>query len=259
MMYSSYGELCTEVYDLSKPINPTSSDVKYYIERLSHVKGKVLEVGCGSGRVLIPLLQAGIAVDGLDHSIPMLESCRSRCKELNLSPHLIEGEMHDFNITSQYDSIIIPGGTFQLIEGREQAMRILQHLHACLSPGGSLIMDLFIPSDFNTDMTITKTYETSNQEVIVLEDKRIECNILEQKMVSLLKYEKWRDGSLIKSELQRLPLSWYGRYEFEFMLKELGYQEVTISADYCYKNSPTVAGQMMTYEAIKAVDVNESS
>lgn len=55
-MYSSYGELCTEVYDLSKPLGKYYRDIEYYKERLADVKGKVLEVGCGSGRVLIPLL-----------------------------------------------------------------------------------------------------------------------------------------------------------------------------------------------------------
>lgn len=71
-MYRSYGELCTEVYDLSKPLGHSFGDVEYYLERLSNVRGNVLEVGCGSGRVLIPLLQAGISIDGLDHSDAML-------------------------------------------------------------------------------------------------------------------------------------------------------------------------------------------
>lgn len=104
------------------------------MERLSNVKGKVLEVGCGSGRVLIPLLQAGIAIDGLDNSDAMLDSCKRRCNELNLTPKLIKDEMHEFTLTNQYDAIIIPGGSFQLIEGREQAITTLNHLYSYLSP-----------------------------------------------------------------------------------------------------------------------------
>jgi len=253
-MYSSYGELCTEVYDLSKPLGHSFGDVEYYLERLSDVQGNVLEVGCGSGRVLIPLLQAGISIDGLDYSDAMLDSCRRRCNELNLAPKLIKGEMHDFTLNSQYDAIIIPGGSFQLIEGRERAITALKHFYSYLSPGGKLIMDLFIPTDMNISSTSTKTWNTPNHEVIVLEEKRIEVNILEQKIVSLLKYEKWKEGSLIQTELQRLPLSWYGKDEFILLLEKLGYQNITISADYTFKRKPISAGQMITYEATKAAE-----
>lgn len=252
-MYSSYGELCTEVYDISKPLGHSFGDVEFYLERLSMVKGKVLEVGCGSGRVLIPLLQAGIDIEGLDNSAAMLDSCRRRCKNLNLNPNLFEDEMHNFSLPHQYEAIIIPGGSFQLIEGRERSIATLQHLYSYLVPGGRLIMDLFIPNDYNTSSTTTRTWETPSQEVIILEDKRIELHLLEQRIVSILKYEKWKDGKLIQTELQRFPISWYGKYEFEMLLEKLGYEEIVQSADYQYRKQTVNAEQMITYEARKAI------
>ncbi|CAM4337449.1 hypothetical protein PAAL109150_21495 [Paenibacillus alkaliterrae] len=149
-MYISYGELCTEFYDISKPLGFSFGDVEYYKERLSDVKGKVLEVGCGSGRVLIPLLQAGLQIDGLDNSSAMLDSSRRRFSALNLNPMLFNAEMHNFSLRDKYESIIIPGGSFQLIEGREQTLTALNHFYNYLQPGGRLILDLFIPTDLNT-------------------------------------------------------------------------------------------------------------
>ena len=253
-MYSSYGELCTEVYDLSKPLGYSFGDVEFYLERLLNIKGKVLEVGCGSGRVLIPLLQAGIEIEGLDNSTAMLDSCRRRCDELNLTAKLYNNEMHNFSLANKYDAIIIPGGSFQLIEGREQAITTLNHLYSYLTPGGRLIIDLFIPTDLNANSTSTRTWNTLNNEVIILEDRRTELNILEQRTVSLLKYEKWKDGNLTQTELQRFPLSWYGNYEFELLLERLGYEDIIKSADYKFMNRPTTDGQMITYEARKAVE-----
>ncbi|WP_454190930.1 class I SAM-dependent methyltransferase [Paenibacillus sp. Marseille-Q7038] len=252
-MYSSYGELCTEVYDLSKPLGYSVGDVAFYLERLSNMKGKVLEVGCGSGRVLIPLLQAGIDIEGLDNSAAMLTSCRRRCDELNLTAALYNNEMRNFSLANKYDAIIIPGGSFQLIEGREQAISTLNHLYSYLTPRGRLIMDLFIPTDFNANFTSTKTWNTPQNEVIILEERRTEVNILEQRIVSLLKYEKWKDGNLIQTELQRLPLSWYGNYEFDDLLNRLGYEEIIKSANYKFLNRPVIDGQMITYEARKAL------
>jgi hypothetical protein len=182
----------------------------------------------------------------------MLDSCRRRCAELNLAPNLFEDEMHHFSLPNQYEAIIIPGGSFQLIEGRECAIAALQHINSYLVPGGKLIMDLFIPNDWNGNSSTTRTWGTPNQEVILLEDKRIELNLLEQRMVSILKYEKWKDGNLIQTELQRFPISWYGKCEFEMLLEKLGYVEIVQSADYKYRSKPAHAEQMITYEARKA-------
>jgi SAM-dependent methyltransferase len=253
-MYDTYGELCTEVYDLSKPLGFSFGDVEFYLDRLSTINGKVLEVGCGSGRVLIPLLQAGIDIDGLDNSDAMLESCRRRCNELGLNPNLFKAEMHNFSIACKYEAIIIPVGSFQLIEGRERAITALSHFKSYLKSGGRLILDLFIPTDLNPNLITTKTWDTPNNEVIILEERRIELNLLEQRIVSLLKYEKWKDGKLIKTELQRFPLSWYGKYEFELIIEKLGYEIIMQSTDYKHNKEPEKAGQMITYELRKIGD-----
>lgn len=250
-MYSSYGALCTEVYDLTKPLGFSFGDVEYYTERLTGVTGKVLEVGCGSGRVMIPLIQAGLDVEGLDNSPAMLDSCRRQCAQLQLKPQLYQEEMYDFKLPHPYEAIIIPGGSFQLIEGRALAIAALAHFNACLTSGGRLILDLFIPTDVQEHAHSTKTWTTPAQEVLVLEERCIERNLLEQRVVSLLKYEKWKDGSLLQTELQRLPLSWYGVHEFELMLEKAGFTEIVVSADYEYKRQPERAGQMITYEATR--------
>lgn len=251
-MYSLYGELCTEVYDLSKPLGFSFGDVEYYKDRLKDVKGKVLEVGCGSGRVLIPLLQAGIHIDGVDNSAAMLDSCKRHLEGLGLAARLFEDEMHNFSLTDQYEAIIIPAGSFQLVEGREQANSALKHFYTYLKPGGRLILDLFIPTNFEENYASTRSWDTPDNEVIILEERRTECNQLEQRMVSILRYEKWKEGQLLQTELQRFPLSWYGNYEFELMLEKQGFEEVTKSADYKWMNTPATADQMITYEARKS-------
>lgn len=250
-MQQYYGSLCTEVYDLSKPLGHSFGDVEYYQERLNDMKEKVLEVGCGSGRVLIPLLQAGCQVDGLDNSEEMLDSCRSRCIELGLSPLLYKEEMHNFRLDHKYGAIIIPAGSFQLLEGRQTALSALQNMYDHLVPGGRLIIDLFLPTDLDLTTVSTRTWDTAAGEVITLEEKRIEVDLLEQRMVSLLKYEKWKDGRLLQSELQRLPLSWYGRYEFVLLLEKIGFGQLTISAGYEYGQEPKQPEQMCTFEATK--------
>src|SRR5690348_375010 len=110
-MFSSYGELSTEVYDLSKPIGHSSGDVDYYRSRLTSCKGRILEAAVGTGRMLIPLLEAGFMVDGMDTSPFMLNVCRAHCASRGLTPQLFTGNMQDFSLPNKYEAVIIPAGS----------------------------------------------------------------------------------------------------------------------------------------------------
>jgi len=89
----SYGKLASEVYDLDKPIGSSFGDVEYYRDQLSGIDGPVLEPAVGTGRILIPLLEAGITVHGFDSSPDMLDLCRRNCQARGLSTVLAAGDM----------------------------------------------------------------------------------------------------------------------------------------------------------------------
>ncbi|MFS0727681.1 class I SAM-dependent methyltransferase [Paenibacillus sp. 1P07SE] len=250
-MTNIYGELCTEVYELSKPVGIAYSDVTYYAGRLKDTAGRVLEVGCGSGRVLIPLLQAGIQAEGIDNSPAMLASCRNKCREAGISPVLHEGDMSSFDLDACYDAIIIPGGSIQLIETREHLVQALACYHKHLCNDGILVLDTFLQTDFSQHTTKTRVWENDAQELITLEEKRVEVDLIRQRVISLLKYEKWREGRLMQSELQRLPLCWYGVEEFRLLLQDAGFRDVTIIGNYQSGSPPQDPNQMITYEAKK--------
>ena len=75
-MRNRYGSLCAEIYDLDKP--PGSLfDIAYYQGRLRDLEGPILEGGVGTGRMLVPLLEAGLTVEGFDHSPEMLAASPS--------------------------------------------------------------------------------------------------------------------------------------------------------------------------------------
>jgi SAM-dependent methyltransferase len=93
MSLSSYGMLATEVYDIDKPIGHSFGDVEFYLGRLRSCTGRVLEPAVGTGRMMIPLLEAGIKVEGVDNSPEMLAICRARCAERGLEPALYEGDL----------------------------------------------------------------------------------------------------------------------------------------------------------------------
>lgn len=254
MSFSYYGELCTEVYDLTKKIGQSfDGDVEYYSERLKHCKGRILEAMVGSGRVIIPLLELGLIVDGVDYSLEMLESCRNRCQKRELVTNLYESTLEDLSLPNQYEAIIIPGGSFLLIEQRELSLKALKRLYDHLLPGGRLILDLFLP-DNNFEcgqIGCTTTFNLPSGDIITMESNLVEADLYNQYKVSYLKYEKWRNGALIQTELQRFALRWYGVEEFKLILESIGFSDVVVSADFDYGKVPTSGKQKFVYEATR--------
>ena len=249
MSLGSYGRLATEAYDIDKPIGHTSGDVEFYLQRLKSCTGRVLEPAVGTGRVLIPLMEAGIEVEGADNSPEMLAICRARCAERGLQPVLHEGDMGSLSLPERYEAIIIPAASFFLIERREESLGALKRFREHLVPGGRLILDLELQPDLRVGTISTGTVETPQGETITTESNVVEVNFLKQYSVSYLRYEKWQDGELVQTEMQREALRWYGLEEFELVLKSLGFTDVVVSADYEYGKRPTRADQTFTYEA----------
>ncbi|WP_419883152.1 class I SAM-dependent methyltransferase [Peribacillus sp. B-H-3] len=254
MSFSYYGELCTEVYDLTKKTGQSiGGDIEFYLEKLKNCKGPILEAMVGSGRVIIPLLEAGLNVDGVDYSPEMLASCRQRCEEHELSPNLYQADLRELSLAHKYDAIIIPAGSFLLIENREDSIQVLKKIYEHLETGGRLLLDLFIPDDNLQAGSFegTSTFHVSNGDIITLERKLVEVDFLNQYKVSYLKYEKWREGKLIQTELQRFALRWYGVEELKLVLEKIGFSEVVISADFVDGKQPTNSKQQIVYEAVK--------
>lgn len=251
-MFSYYGKLCTEVYELTKPVGYSiDGDLEYYKSRLKDVQGKILEAAVGSGRIMIPLLEDGFDVEGIDYSEEMLKVCRERCEERNLEATLYEADLKNFTLPNQYEAIIIPTGSFCLIEKLEDAMNALQRIYEHLQIGGRFIVDLEIPYDWKTDEITTSTFELPNGDGITMERKSIDMDWLNQVTTSYLKYEKWREGTLIDSELQKFSLRWYGIEEFRLLLEKIGFTNISCSANYEYNKQPTDITQSITFEATK--------
>ncbi|MEK3886678.1 class I SAM-dependent methyltransferase [Bacillus sp. FSL K6-3431] len=255
MSFSYYGELCTEVYDLTKKIGQSfNGDIEYYKDRLKSSKGRILEAMVGSGRVIIPLLESGLIVDGVDFSPEMLASCHQRCEERGLKPNLYQADLKELSLPNKYETIIIPGGSFLLIEKRKDSIAVLKKLFDHLLPGGRLILDLFLPDNINFELTgqagITP-FTLPNGDTITMEGRLVEADIFNQCKVSFLKYEKWRNGELIQTELQRFALRWYGVEEFKLVLESVGFSDVVISADFEYGKQPSNGNQKIIYETVR--------
>lgn len=249
-MLSYYSKLSSEVYDLDKPIGSSFGDVEYYMERLKDVDGKVLEPAVGTGRILIPLLEKGFDVAGFDSSTEMLEICWANCSDRGMDPVVFEAAMESFESEMDYQAIIIPTGTFQLMHNREISVQALHNFHLHLADGGRLIVDLSLPGNIELEKSTTRTWKTPHNEVITVESKNVEADWLNQSWIGQNRYEKWRNGELIATELERIPMRWYGIEEFKMLLEHVGFTDITVSSGYEYGKAPTSLSEILTFEAV---------
>ena len=141
----TYGDAWGQLYD---KVHVLQEDVPFWISEAETATGPVLELGCGTGRVTIPVSQAGVTITGLDNSLVMLAQARSKAKKIRpriKTPHFIKGDMRDFDLGQQFNLVFIPFRSFQLLLSVEDQSRALACIKNHLEPGGRLIFNLFVP------------------------------------------------------------------------------------------------------------------
>jgi len=244
-----YGRLVAEVYELDKPVGSSFPGLRYYTRQLAGVTGRILEPATGTGRVLVPLLEAGFAVEGLDVSPDMLAVCRQHCRDRGLDPVLREADMATVAEPGAYQAIIIPAGSIMLLDGRAAVPRALAAFRESLTPGGRLILDIE-PLQPTTGPEATRYWERDPY-LWTLQVMHTEYDPAANQVTSFLRYEKWRDGDLIATGLQRFRLQHWSLTEFERLLADTGFTDITVTADYRDDRRPGPGSRVWTFHAIR--------
>jgi SAM-dependent methyltransferase len=133
-----------EVYDLVAANVPYGLD--FYIALAREAQGPVLDIACGTGRIFLPCLQAGVDIEGLDLYEPMLRALRAKAAALGLSPRLHRCDMSDFSLPRRYALVMIPFNAFIHNMTQDAQVSCLVRCREHLLPGGQLVFDTFFPS-----------------------------------------------------------------------------------------------------------------
>ena len=122
-------------------------DQEFYLDYARAAGDKILELGCGTGRLLIPIAASGYEIVGLDLSEYMLARCREKlCRqppEVQARARIVRGDMTNFHLGETFALITVPFRAFQHLLSVEEQLACLQCAHQHSPPGGKLILDLF--------------------------------------------------------------------------------------------------------------------
>ena len=142
-MRAEYKRLLTEAYDLDKPEAPALELAWYrsYVDA-APAGTPVLEVMCGSGRFLLPMLTDGVDIDGIDASADMLDAARRHAAERGLDVHyrLHEQAAEDLSLPRRYGFAFCSTGSFGLLPDVDTAARALRRIHDHLVAGGAALV-----------------------------------------------------------------------------------------------------------------------
>lgn len=148
----SYGPLCALFYDLDKPQAPRDA-LAYYLSRAKEAGGPVLEPMCGSGRFLLPLLRAGVQIEGFDASPAMLAACHLHAAKQNLKPVLYCQFIEQVDLPRRYRMAFIPSGSIGLLASDHALHLALVQLRRHLEPGAVLLLEIIPLSEENASDT----------------------------------------------------------------------------------------------------------
>jgi len=243
--YGGYNniEALAEYYDYTYE-DQRKHDVNFFVDYSRKASGRTLELGCGTGRVLIPAAIAGCGITGLDLSPYMLKRCQSRLSqqpdEVQRLVHLIQANMTDFDTGERYSLVTTPFRSFQHLITVEEQKACLKQTNRHLVPGGLLILDIFhpYPPRLVTDPAymeeIEDLPETELPDGRLLRrttrtaafHRELQCNDIE-----MFYYVTHPDGHREKL-VQAFPIRYFFRYEIEHLLEMCGFRVVELFGNY---------------------------
>jgi SAM-dependent methyltransferase len=219
--------------------NNDGPEIPYYLRRIEAHGQPALDAGCGTGRLLLPALRAGLDVDGSDISTDMLELCRSKAEREGFAPRLYAQAMHELALPRTYRTIVACGA-FGLGSDREGDRAALRRFYEHLEPGGVLLFDhempyadpqrwrywlgesrQKLPEPWPTTVTRRVAADGSEYELFSIIES---LDPLEQRVTLRMRAALWQNGTRGEEEECVLVLNLYFKGEILLMLEQAGFE-----------------------------------
>jgi SAM-dependent methyltransferase len=218
-------------------------DIDFFIDYSKRAKGQTLELGCGTGRILIPTAISGCEITGLDLSPYMLRKCQGKLDKqpeaVQERVRLIQGNMANFDTNEKYSLVTIPFRAFQHLISVEEQINCLSCVNKHLVPHGSLVIDLFhvFPPRIHDPKYIAEIEELPETELPdgrkLRRTSRLAGFHRDQQYndIEFIYYVSHPDGR--KERLvQAFPLRYFFRYEVEHLLTLCGFRVIELFGNF---------------------------
>jgi SAM-dependent methyltransferase len=228
---SDFYEYMAEHYDTLT--SGLEGDLDFYVALARGAEPPVLELGCGTGRVAIPIARAGVPIVGLDSSPSMLAKARERSNGLT-NVRWVEGDMREFDLPERFGLVMIPYRAFQHLMTVDDQRSCLACTRRHVGDSGRLAFNVFNPdlvamgrwmSDFQGDWRIwhDSTDQDTGRRTIAWESRRYRVGPQEADILWRVE-EIEANGQPVSQRYLDLHLRWFYRFEVEHLLALTGFQ-----------------------------------
>jgi len=220
-----------EVYDAQVSQVWADGDLGFYLSLAGDCAGPVLELACGTGRVLLPLARHGARVTGLDISPAMLAVARRKLAqvepEVRARVTLVEGDMSGFSLSDRFGLVLVPFRAFQALLTRDHQRGCLESVSRHLLPDGRFVVNVFHPR-----LSILaggkreeppREYQGADGSAIC-QTGETEYDVAHQMLRSRVRYQVTASGGEVAVHAHTLTLRYLFRFEFEWMLEACGFE-----------------------------------
>ena len=208
-------------------------DIDFYIEYANKLTGKILELGCGTGRITIPIARAGHQIWGLDVSEPMLdvlwEKAKSESEITNANLNISIGDMRNFELNQKFKLIFIPFRTFQNLITDQEQKDCLKCCHDHLTDDGLFIVNVFKLLEGHLDESWVQPeqtdYETTENGIIIKRTHiREKVDLKNQIIYPELIYYVTDKNKNTKKYYEHLAMKYYSVDQLKELLQSNGFE-----------------------------------
>lgn len=244
-----------------------TEDVAHVVSLIRNHGEPALDAGCGTGRILLPCLSAGLEVDGVDISPDMLALCRDLAERRGFTPALYAQSMADLDLPRRYRTIFCIG-SFGIGSTRADDGEALLRFHELLEPGGVLMLDMEVHyggraghwplwleenrRELDPEFWTPPVRETASDGTSFVTRSRIaDLDPLEQVLTLQMRVERWQGDTLLDSEERTLTQNLYFKNELLLMLRQAGFTKVSVLGSHA-GTTPTAEDDLLVFLAWKA-------
>lgn len=215
-----------------------TEDVPFYREMARRTGDPMLELMCGTGRVLLPLAEAGHRITGVDISPAMLDVARAQLEEAGLNERatLIEGDVRSVSLPAGgFSMAFVAINSFMHLEHVRDQLAALETARRALSRKGLLILDLFNPDPLeiareDNRLVLDRSYELDGRHVQKF--VAIDSDAAAQLSYVTYLYDETDTDGVVTRRTMRFTLRWFYRYEVEHLLARAGFSLRAIYGSY---------------------------
>lgn len=239
--YDEYG-FVAEFYD-RVTVYSRRQDIQFYVDLAKECGGPVLELGCGTGRVMIPILREGIETVGLDNSESMLRVCQEKLcletPELRKRAQIYHGDIRFFNLGRTFKLLTTPFRVYQHLTTVDDQLHCLECINQHLEPGGRFILDLFNPylprlydDRYLEEVDEEEPFTMPDGRRVVRKNRIVARDLNEQvltvELIYYVTYSNGREERLIHA----FKMRYFFRFEIEHLLARSGFEIEQRYSDY---------------------------